>query len=264
MPARPIAFMVGLTAAVAAVPASAQVTGTDRWADSVRREIEVASSAGDERRLAAAVALAERALAVTPNEPWLVYYRALGLYRSAGVQLGQQRTKEAKQGLDEADRILEALNDRQPSTEALALHGAVLGQLIAVSGSQMIAGMRLGPKSGRLVDRAMELAPDNPRVWLIRGQSALHTPAMFGGGVDKALRDFRRSIELFATPTSPPPPLPDWGRVDAYIWLGQALERGENWEEAKAAYLEALELSPAHPWVTQVLLPQLERRTSSP
>ncbi len=257
-------FVAVAAFAVGIAPVAAQLTGTDRWADSARREIEAANSAGDEARLAAAVALTERALAVAPNEQWLVYYRALGLYRSAGMLMGQQRIDDARQALEEADRILEALVDRQPSADALALHGSVLGQLIAVSGNQMIAGMRFGPKSGRQVDRAMELVPNNPRVWLIRGQSALATPRMFGGGVEKALHDIRKSIELFAGTVAPPSPLPDWGRVDAYIWLGQALERDEKWTEAKAAYVDALQMAPRHPWITQQLLPQLERRMSSP
>ena len=116
--------------------------------------------------------------------------------------------------------------------------------MIGSSGNPL-SGMTLGPKSSGLVDRAMELDPKNPRVWLIRGMSAMFTPKMFGGGTDKAERDLRKAIELFDA-ERPVAPAPSWGRADAYVWLGQALQKDEKHDEARAAYQKALAIQPGY------------------
>jgi tetratricopeptide (TPR) repeat protein len=101
------------------------------------------------------------------------------------------------------------------------------------------------------------MEPKNPRVWLISGMSSMFTPKMFGGGSDKAEKDFKKAVELFAS-DNPMPPAPSWGRADVYIWLGQALQKEQKKEEARAAYQKALELQPGNQWVTRVLLPSLD------
>jgi tetratricopeptide (TPR) repeat protein len=86
----------------------------------------------------------------------------------------------------------------------------------------------------------------------------LFTPKMFGGGSDKAEQDLRKAIVLFET-DRPVAPAPSWGRADAYIWLGQALQKEEKPAEAKAAYEKALEIQPGNQWVQRVLLPSLDK-----
>lgn len=236
--------------------AGAQLTGTARWADSASREIEAAHAAGDVARLTNAAAMLDRVLTVTPRDPLLLYYRALALWRIASVDIGLEKTDDAKRALDEADRLLEQATAKSPTADALALRSSVVGQMIGISGNPL-SGMLLGPKASGFLDRAMELEPNNPRVWLISGMSAMFTPAMFGGGTDKAERDLRKAIERFDT-EKPVAPAPSWGRADAYIWLGQALQKNDKPEDARVAYQKALELQPANQWVRRVLLPSLD------
>ena len=234
-----------------------QLTGTAKWADSASREIDAANAAGDLDRLTAAAAMVDRVLTVTPNDPLLLYYRAFALYRSATLYTGQKKNDEAKRVLVEADRLLEQATTKSPTADALALHSSVMGLQIGLS-SNPLAGMTLGPKSSGILDRAKELEPGNPRVWLISGMSAMFTPKMFGGGTDKAERDLRKAITLFEA-DHPAAPNPSWGRADAYIWLGQALQKEEKPAEAKAAYEKALEIQPGNQWVRRVLLPSLDK-----
>jgi tetratricopeptide (TPR) repeat protein len=194
-------------------------------------------------------------LTVTPNDPLLLYYRSLALWRSATQYMGQKQNVEAKRALDEADLLLEQATAKSPTADALALRGSVLGLMIGLS-SNPLAGMTLGPKAGGLLERAKELDPKNPRVWLISGQSAMFTPKMFGGGLDKAEQDFRKAITFYET-DRPVAPAPSWGRADGYVWLGQALQRQEKLADAKAAYEKALEVQPGYQWVQRFLLPSL-------
>jgi tetratricopeptide (TPR) repeat protein len=254
--------LVGVAAVALAIPISlgAQtpaLTGTAKWADSASREIEAAHAAGDLARLSNAAAILDRALTVTPNDRLLVYYRSLALYRLAAQYMGRNRNDDAKKALEEADRLLEEIETKAPAGDALALRGAVLGQLIGLSGNPL-SGMTLGPKASGLIERAMELEPNNPRVWLVRGISAMFTPKMFGGGTDKAERDLRKAAELFGAERVAPP-APSWGHADAYIWLGQALQKDGKTEDARAAYEKALEISPSNAWVKQTLLPSLSK-----
>lgn len=260
MTRRFLAYAVVIT--TAASPAlgaqvSPALTGTAKWADSASREIEAANATGDLARLENAAALLDRALTVTPNDRLLLYYRSLALYRMGGQYMGRQRNDDAKTVLEEADRLLERIEATAPASDALALRGGVIGQLIGLSGNPL-AGMTMGPKSNGLIDRAMELDPKNPRVWLIRGVSAMFTPKMFGGGADKAERDMRKALELFQA-ERPVPPAPSWGLADAYIWLGQALQKEDKIEDARAAYQKALELQPQNVWVQQTLIPSLSK-----
>lgn len=245
----------GLTLSLVST-AQAQLVGTAKWADSASREIDAANVAGDLTRLTNAAAMLDRVLTVTPNDPLLLYYRSLALYRSASLYTGRKRPDEAKRALDEADLLLEQATTKSPTADALALRSSVIGLMIGLSGNPL-SGMTLGPKSSGLLDRAAELEPNNPRVWLIRGMSAMFTPKMFGGGTDKAERDLRKAIELFDT-DHPVSPAPSWGRADAYVWLGQALQKDEKLDDARVAYQKALEIQPGYQWVQRVLLPSLD------
>ena len=237
--------------------AAQQAPGSAKWADSARLEIEAANTAGDGARLANAVAMLDRALTVVPNDPLLLYYKGYALYRESSTLTGRGRNKEAKAELEEADRVLERSAKAQPTADTHALRAAVIGQLIGVSGNPL-AGMRLGPKSSSEMERAEELGPNNPRVWLLKGLSAIFTPGMFGGGLDKAERYLEKSIELYAT-AAPAAPAPSWGHADAFIWLGQVRERQKKFDEARAAYVRALEIQPDYRWVSGTLIPDLDR-----
>ena len=249
-------IMAGSIAVVApSIARSQQLAGTAKWADSASREIEAANVAGDLNRLTSAAAMLDRVLIATPNDPLLLYYRSLALYRSATLYTGLKKNDEAKRALDEADLLLEQATARAPTADALALRSSVMGLMIGLSGNPL-SGMTLGPKSSGLLDRAKEIEPKNPRVWLISGMSAMFTPKMFGGGTDRAEQDLRKAIALFET-DRPAAPAPSWGHADAYIWLGQTLQKEEKIDAARAAYQKALELQPGNQWVQRVLLPSL-------
>lgn len=251
-----LGMLIASIATAASAGAQVQLTGTAKWADSASREIEAANAVGDLDRLTNVAALIDRVLTVTPNDPLLLYYRSLALYRTASMYTGQKKRDEAKRALEEADLLLEQATAKSPTADALALRSGVIGLMIGSSGNPM-SGMTIGPKAAGLLDRAKEMEPRNPRVWLVSGMSAMFTPKMFGGGTDKAEQDFRKALTYFET-DQPAAPSPSWGRADAYIWLGQALHKNDKNDEARAAYQKALELQPKNGWVQTVLLPSLD------
>ena len=252
VPAAMLTMTMGATNA-----AAQQFTGAAKWADSVRKLIEPAQMRADEKGLREAVALADRALAVTPNEPTLLHYKGYALYRLGSMLMGP-RNKEAKETLEEADRALEASAAKLPWPETYALRSAVMGQLIGASGGGALISMRLGMKSGSLMDKAVELGPKNPRVWVLKSSGELFKPAMVGGGEENATASAKQAVALLAQ-DKPDGVRPAWGAVDAYLWLGQAHAKGGRKEEARAAYQQVLTLAPDHGWVKYQLLPALDR-----
>jgi tetratricopeptide (TPR) repeat protein len=95
---------------------------------------------------------------------------------------------------------------------------------------------------------------------MLKGVGTMFKPKMFGGGADKAEKELLKAIELFAN-DHPVAPTPKWGRAESYAWLGQAYARQNKLAEARAAYQKVLELDPGNGWVTQVLLPALDKKS---
>ncbi len=249
-------FCIATLATMTDAASAQQLTGRDRWADSARREIEAGSAAGDMERLQSARAMLERALTAFPNDALLLHYQGYEFYREATLMQGMKRDeKEIRAVLEAAEETFARSAKKLDMAETHALRSSVIGQSI---GSNPLRGMTLGPKSNSAMDRAVELGPNNPRVWLMRGISAMFTPGMFGGGDDKAEEFLTKAVTLFAT-DKPAPPAPSWGYAEAHIWLGQLRQKQGRIADARKAYTTALEIQPDNQWVRNVLLPGLDR-----
>ncbi len=227
-------------------------------ADSIRVAIETGVDNGDINAIENASALAERALAVHAGDAMIQHYRAYALYRAGTMVLGAAGAAKARPYFDQARDILEPLAKQQTIAETHALLASVYGMQIAAAKVPVWTGMRLGPKTNDVMEKAVTQGPNNPRVWLMRGIGAFNTPSSFGGGLDKAESHLKKSLELFAT-DAPAPPLPAWGRADAHIWLGQVYAKRKQADSARAEYNKALALQPRNGWISHVLLPALER-----
>jgi len=60
--------------------------------------------------------------------------------------------------------------------------------------------------------KAIELNPDNPRIYAFRGQSLYFTPEMFGGGCTKAKPHLEKAVEKFKIHKEPSEIHPHWGK----------------------------------------------------
>lgn len=247
-----------LLSAVIPCSANAQSPATIKWADSAVKLIDAGIATGQAEGLDQAIALIDRVLTVTPNDAVMLHYRGYALYRKANP-LMQDATKKAevKALLDEADAALERSAKTLAWPETYALRASVTGQMIAV-GNPM-SGMWLGPRADGYMDKALELGPQNPRVWMLKGVGSIFKPKLFGGGADKAEKELLKAIDLFAADRVSAP-APKWGRAESYAWLGQAYAQQDKLAEARTAYQKVLELDPGNGWVTHVLLPALDKK----
>ena len=164
--------------------------------------------------------------------------------------------REQNDLLDEADtQLQDALTLNARFAEADGLLAGVLGIKIAKS---PMRGMVLGRRSSQLIDRAIALEPENPRILMQQGVAKFNTPAMFGGSTKQAETLLRRALALFEHEPADRP-WPNWGRFDAHVWLGQALVKRGDLGGARAEYDRAAALAPRSGWLRFVLVPQLEK-----
>ena len=248
-------FLLSLVCIFSITPSFAQPA--DSLLISGRQMLQAGGNANDLDAMYAARATFERTLADTGLSAWSHYYIALADFRIASLLRSSEENKDrTSEHLKAAVEHLKKATEIDPqAAEAYALLSSVYGQQVALS---PLRSMLLGPKAGKAVQKAQQLAPDNPRVVLSAATSAFKTPKMFGGSKEKGLQGFQRAAELFAQEEPTDPIHPVWGHREAYAWLGIAHQDLGELEQARSAFEKALEIDPDFGWVKYVLLPGLD------
>jgi len=141
----------------------------------------------------------------------------------------------AQAGIDAAER---AVNLKPDSPEYQRILGTLCGQIISGNG---MAALKYGKCALNAVNKAIELDPKSSMAYLSHGVGNYYLPPAFGGGMDAAVKDFRKAIEL--NPKN----------ADAWLWLGIALRRVNQGEEARQAIVKSVELNPNRVWAKQQL-----------
>ena len=243
-----LALVIGSFAAAAAVELDPTSARAERMA-----AVEAARFARDFERLDTLRQQLERRR--QPADDAARYDAAYALWRSQQLLRSRDRKDERYRRLGTARILLEpalAANDRD--VEVMVLLGAVMAEQAERS---VFSRIRLGRRAYALLDRAVDLAPENPRARLQRAVLLFFTPALLGGGPDVARGEFERVRSLFdARPA--PGDWPSWGAIDAHAWLGRALAAGGDAAGARAVYRAGLALEPDAAWIRDVLLPKLD------
>lgn len=171
------------------------------------------------------------------------YDQALANYRLAIAQNLNADTDSAAKSLDSAMEQLETMTEQDAeNAEAWALLAQVYGYKISFSPMKAVY---YGPKSGEALSKAYNLAPNNPRVHLVKAVSEYNSPAMFGGSKKAAVTSLDTAIELFDNDSAADT---QWGHAEAYVWRGLAKLSLEQNDAAIADFEQAIELEPDYGW----------------
>lgn len=110
------------------------------------------------------------------------------------------------------------------------------------------------------MDQAYSLDPDNPRYYLVKGQSLYYTPHDYGGGITKAKPLFEKSLSLYKETDLKDTVSPDWGLTDVFSWLAHIAEKEGDIDKAIGYYNKLLQAEPDYGYVRNVLLPDLIKK----
>lgn len=253
---RIIVILVLLTFIVSA-GFSQQLSNLDSLIFEGKKLVRTGLSDWSEANLLSTRAYCERLLFNYPDS-WLVhYYLGLADSRLVSLYFSQNVMEKAKPMINEGiEHLQKAIKGNKDFADAHSLLSSLYGNKIATA---PLLGMSLGPKSGVEMQKAIALQPANPRNYLIAGWSAYFTPKMWGGGKDKAKKNYERAVLLFDSFKVEHPVYPDWGHEEVYAWLGLLSTELKEFEQAEVNYQKALAINPDYSWVKFVLLPELEK-----
>ncbi|MFN3940019.1 MAG: hypothetical protein ACK4IY_05495 [Chitinophagales bacterium] len=147
-------------------------------------------------------------IALAEKIEWLPYYYA-ALSKTYVSFLSNDKSK-VDEILDGAQKLADKADSLSPgNSEVVLLKSMILGGRIMVD--PMSRGMQYGMQAGALTNQAIQLNPDNPRAYLMMGQSLFYTPEQFGGGKDKGCAMLQTSREKFEKFIPASEIDPDWG-----------------------------------------------------
>ncbi len=140
---------------------------------------------------------------------WLPMYYSSFAY----IMISFQEPDNAKKDtyLDQAQKYLDQAKAIDPNESELhMLQGFLYPSRINID--PMNRGMLYMAEMNKSLDKALELNPDNPRVYYLRATMTFHMPEAYGGGAAKALPLFQVAEEKFKIFKPKTVISPNWGK----------------------------------------------------
>ncbi|MBS2097363.1 hypothetical protein [Carboxylicivirga linearis] len=177
-------------------------------------KLEKSTSLNEMNQLAA---LFMRISDVEKNE-WLPsYYASYAYVRTTHFMHDADSIDTA---LDQAQVLLDDLLKAKPDESELHVLQAFIYQL-RITGA--MSGYKYSSLSNQSLEKAEQLNADNPRIYYCKGNNVYHTPAMFGGGAEKAQALFEKAKLLFEAQSQKNELLPHWGSYHNEVMLQKCL-----------------------------------------
>jgi hypothetical protein len=165
-------------------------------------------------------------IAETEKTQWLPYYYAA----LSNVNLGFNYAFAAGPmggNSDKVDPLADKAEALLAKAEALSKDNSeiwVVKKMIAtlrMMGDVMTRFMTYGPMASDAIDKAKQLNPNNPRVYVLEGVDKFQTPEQFGGSKSEAKILFEKAAMLYDT-TKPESTIhPTWGRSTLNYFMSQ-------------------------------------------
>lgn len=124
---------------------------------------------------------------------------------------------------DKADAFLNKADSISPNnSEIYAMKAQVASARISVN--PMTRGQKFGALAAELREKSKKLDPTNPRPYYLEGTALFYTPAMFGGGKDKAKPSLEKALAMYETFKPASSIHPAWGKGNTQYFLKKCNE----------------------------------------
>lgn len=140
---------------------------------------------------------------------WLPLYYQSFAYIMISFQEPENTKKDTY--LDQAQKYLDqAMAIDSNESELFLLQGFLYPSRITID--PMNRGIIYIDKMNQALDKALELNPDNPRVYYLRATMTFHMPEAYGGGAARALPLYQTADEKFKIFKPKSEISPNWGK----------------------------------------------------
>jgi hypothetical protein len=219
-----------------------------------------ASIRNDRAALDSAIHRFERLYADPAVGAYAHYYAAWTRWLLSASLVQDQKPDTAMAELDRASRDLAAVVASR--TDEADFQVLMAWVLLAKASIRPPLWQELSPEIQHHRQRALALAPDNPRVVMLDGTMVFYAPARAGGGFSKGLARWREALALLEAERVGAPILPHWGKTLALGWLANLYLSAAPPDTAAARELatRALAERPDFWFVSSVVLPKITGR----
>lgn len=211
----------------------------------------------DRAGLDSAIHRLERVYADPAVGTYARYYAAWTRWLLSASLIQNQAPDTAMAELDRASRDLAAVLASRP--DEADFHAMMAWVLLAKTSIRPPLWKELFGEIQQHRQRALALAPDNPRVVMLDGTMVFYTPAQAGGGPSQGLARWREALALLETERVSDPIRPHWGKTLALGWLANLYLSAAPPDTAAARELasRALAERPDFWFVSTVVLPKI-------
>jgi tetratricopeptide (TPR) repeat protein len=193
-----------------------------------------ARDAQDRAALEKLVAGARAAADKSKNDADAQYRLALASSIEAEVALEVKDNAAAERAAEGGVKAAEAAIAINPNNaEYYRVMGTLCGQVIPAN---ILAGLGYGHRAKDAIEKARQMDPKSPLVWIADGVGNYYLPPALGGGPDLAIKSFQRALQL------------DPNNAEAWLWLGLAQRKKHLNGDARASFGKSLALDPARVW----------------
>lgn len=183
------------------------VNAQDRYSNGMEKAFDLWQN----QKTTEASNLFERIATAEPDK-WLPYYYVSQI--NTVISFGEKDEQKLSKQLEKAKEFLDVAKAISPDNPEILIQEALINTAwIAFDG--VTYGMTLSQENVQLYQKAMEIAPDNPRVILSKAEWDMGSARYFGKDVTPYCKDVERALELFATFKSETPFYPTWGKERA-------------------------------------------------
>lgn len=183
------------------------VNAQDRYSKGMEKAFEL----WQDQKVAEASNMFERIATAEPDK-WLPYYYVSQV--NTIISFGERDEEKLSKQLEKAKEFIDVAKAISPNNPEILIQEAMINTAwIAFDGATY--GMTLSPKNAQLYQKAMELAPKNPRVILSKAEWDMGSARYFGKDITPYCKDVEKALELFATFKSETPFYPSWGKERA-------------------------------------------------
>ena len=188
--------------------------------DQYTKGMEKAFQLWQDQKVVEASNLFER-IAMAEQDNWLPHYYVSQI--NTVISFGEKDIEKLTGQLEKAKEFLDLAKAISPDNPELLVQEALINTAwIAFDGATY--GMTLSGKNVQLYQKALELAPDNPRVVFSKAEWDMGSARYFGKDTTPYCKDIERALELFANFSQDTPFYPSWGKERAEMVHKQCSE----------------------------------------